>query len=262
MTSPDLATVEPEVCPYLGLPDDPRSRFTFAAAGHRCHAKAKPIPIDLGHQGAYCLTTGYPACERFPLPRAAARRGSDSPAAAAPTAPVATAPVATAPVAATAVATATMGPAAPDARPSRDGGAGWGRSRALRRAAALLAVLGLVMLIGAIGVGAIGGSPADGGAPGGVASPSASPSPTATPVPTPTPAPVPTPAPAPTPAPTPTPTATPAPSPIVHVVARGETLSSIAELYGVTVQAIEDANEIDNPSLIIVGQKLVIPAPP
>lgn len=61
----DLATAEPEVCPYLGLPDDPRTRFTLADPAHRCHVRAKPIAIDLGHQGAYCLTTGYPACKRF-----------------------------------------------------------------------------------------------------------------------------------------------------------------------------------------------------
>lgn len=45
----------------------------------------------------------------------------------------------------------------------------------------------------------------------------------------------------------------------VHVVARGETLQSIARRYGVTVQALISANQISNPNLIQVGQKLVIP---
>ncbi len=45
----------------------------------------------------------------------------------------------------------------------------------------------------------------------------------------------------------------------VHVVARGETLQGIARQYGVTVQALMSANQISNPNLIRVGQKLVIP---
>lgn len=204
MTSPDLAIAEPEVCPYLGLPDDPRTRFTFAAPGHRCYVRAKPIPIDLGHQGAYCLSTGYPACERFRSPRAAGRPGSGPPPTAAATATVATAAAdATASLASGSTAAPSGAPVPtplagsgaarvrPGSRamPSRDGGVG--RGRALRHALALLAVLAVVTLVGAIWAGAIGGSPADGGAPGVVASPSA----------------------AATPAPTPTSTATPAPAP-------------------------------------------------
>lgn len=44
----------------------------------------------------------------------------------------------------------------------------------------------------------------------------------------------------------------------VHVVARGETLASIAARYGTTVSALARANGISNPSLIYVGQRLVI----
>jgi LysM repeat protein len=62
---------------------------------------------------------------------------------------------------------------------------------------------------------------------------------------------------------TPTPTNTPTPSAtgqiVVHVVKRGETLGVIARLYGVTVEAIVQANNISNPSLIYPGQKLDIP---
>lgn len=260
MTSPDLEIAEPEACPYLGLPDDPRSRFMFAASAHRCHVKAKPVPIELGHQGSYCLSTRYPACERFPLPGGAGRREPDSPAATAPTTAVATTAVATAPVASDGA----------HARQSRDAEAG--RSRALRRPAALLAALALVALVVAIGVRAIGGPPAAGGAPGGVASPSAaataaptpalSATPAAKPAPSPTPAPTPTPSPSPSPTASPAPTGTPAPTAIVHVVTRGETLWSIAAFYGVTVPAILGVNVIADPNVIVVGQKIVIPARP
>jgi len=62
------------------------------------------------------------------------------------------------------------------------------------------------------------------------------------------------------------PTFTP-PAPIVtptsitrrHTVQTGETLASIAEKYGVSVQAIADLNGIVDPNLIEVGQELLIP---
>lgn len=44
-----------------------------------------------------------------------------------------------------------------------------------------------------------------------------------------------------------------------HVVAAGETLLKIAQRYGVTVKAIQDANNLPDPDRIYVGQKLVIP---
>ena len=221
MTWPDPEIAGAEACPYLGLFDDPRSRFTFASPGHRCHATARQIPIEAEYQRSYCLSTLYPACERFRSAKAAGRPGSDSPVAAAPTAATA------------------------DTGPHRDGGTSWGW--ALLRFVAALAVLALAA---AFGVGAFSKSPADGVAPGGVASPSAAATLATTP--------------AASRSPTISPAATdaPAPTPIVHVVAPGETLSSIAARYGVTVQAIQDANGIDNPSLIKAGQRLVIPTPP
>ena len=54
-----------------------------------------------------------------------------------------------------------------------------------------------------------------------------------------------------------TPTVTP--TPIVHVIQQGETLGAIALTYGVSVQALQVANGIDNPLLLQVGQELVIP---
>jgi LysM repeat protein len=45
----------------------------------------------------------------------------------------------------------------------------------------------------------------------------------------------------------------------VHIVQVGETLSSIASRYGVTVEAIMAANGLANPNYIYVGQRLTIP---
>jgi LysM repeat protein len=44
-----------------------------------------------------------------------------------------------------------------------------------------------------------------------------------------------------------------------HVVAKGETLTTIAKAYGVTVDDLKKANNISNPNEIKIGQKLIIP---
>jgi len=46
-----------------------------------------------------------------------------------------------------------------------------------------------------------------------------------------------------------------------HVVKRGESLSKIAEAYGVSSEALMEANGIRNANRVLVGQKLVIPTP-
>ncbi|WP_079710034.1 glycoside hydrolase family 18 protein [Paraliobacillus ryukyuensis] len=45
----------------------------------------------------------------------------------------------------------------------------------------------------------------------------------------------------------------------IHVVQTGDSLYSIANTYGTTYQALVDANELDNPNQLVVGQSLVIP---
>ena len=71
----------------------------------------------------------------------------------------------------------------------------------------------------------------------------------------------------PTAGPSVTPTATPTPGPSAggtHVVAPGESLSTIGDLYGVPWLQIAQANNIPEPYVIQVGQELIIPvgAPP
>ncbi|HEX3723337.1 MAG TPA: LysM peptidoglycan-binding domain-containing protein [Nitrolancea sp.] len=60
---------------------------------------------------------------------------------------------------------------------------------------------------------------------------------------------------------------TPPPSPAsdgtavrVHVVVAGDTLYSIAEQYGMTVDALAQANNLANPNLLVVGTQLKVPA--
>jgi LysM repeat protein len=45
----------------------------------------------------------------------------------------------------------------------------------------------------------------------------------------------------------------------IHVVQQGETLSEIARMYGVTTDELAQANGLQNPNAISVGQALVIP---
>jgi LysM repeat protein len=60
---------------------------------------------------------------------------------------------------------------------------------------------------------------------------------------------------------TPAPTATPSPTPtpIIYVVQAGDNLLGIAIQYGVTVEALQEANAITDPRLLQIGQELVVP---
>lgn len=51
-----------------------------------------------------------------------------------------------------------------------------------------------------------------------------------------------------------------APTASAHTVAAGESLATIARRYGSTVGAIVAANAISNPNLVIIGQRLTVPA--
>jgi len=54
--------------------------------------------------------------------------------------------------------------------------------------------------------------------------------------------------------------ADPAPTASTHTVVRGDSLYKISRQYNVRMQSIIDANNIKNPNLLVVGQKLIIPA--
>ena len=74
------------VCPFLGLRDDPSTRYEFPESANRCHAAStrnagsvaffprivaafsgtkRPQPIGVAHQTTYCLTTAHETCTRF-----------------------------------------------------------------------------------------------------------------------------------------------------------------------------------------------------
>ena len=67
------------------------------------------------------------------------------------------------------------------------------------------------------------------------------------------------PTPTPTPTPEPTPTPTPDPTPATHQVRPGETLSGIAALYEVSIEAIVELNNITNRDNLAAGLRLRLP---
>jgi LysM repeat protein len=69
-----------------------------------------------------------------------------------------------------------------------------------------------------------------------------------------------TPVDSPTPAP-PSPTPGPVGAPITYKIQPGDSLSSIAQKFGVTVDDIVKANNIENPNEIYAGQEIIIPPP-
>jgi hypothetical protein len=238
------------VCPFLALAADGRSVVEAPDPAHRCHAEDPPGPIERSYQARVCLTDAHPQCERY-LARTDLPQHRELARAAIGDGLVSTRPV-----------------LAPE--PAWHGFAG--RARVGRRGG-IAALAALVVLLAVTGLAAaVGGlrwpdvqPPAAGFASAG---PSEPPTPTPSPRPTPRVTPAASPSPTPTVTPTVAPTAVPtvAPTPVptpppqqTYVVQQGDTLAAIAQRYGVTVAAIQEANGIEDPDEIIIGQVLVIP---
>jgi LysM repeat protein len=118
-------------------------------------------------------------------------------------------------------------------------------------------ILGAVLVVGVVALffavsWALGTS--------GSSSPTATPSASATPLGQP--APFSSPPPFLVPSPSPSPTPTPPAAQKFHVVEGGDTLNRIAQKYGVTVEAIMQANGFtDRNRILRIGERLVIPEP-
>ncbi len=294
-----MTAAEPQltesVCPYLGLPDDPRSHFTFPDRAHRCWAKKKPADIDPGYQASFCLGESHTACERFrsaerPLP-APARLLTVSRAVAPDVAATAAATTPLSLREPTPVVVPTTQPARRQAAPKRSSGL----RRTTRRLARLiggllvLAVIALLIVVGiayltrpqsapaAIAMATdtppvaavVTASPAL--PPPVTARPSVDVSPIASLESTPSAAPSPppatsTPLPSPNASVTPFPSASiepfPSPTPFLYTVQPGDTLISIARKFHIDPHTLQKANKIKNPSLIFAGDQLIIPIDP
>jgi LysM repeat protein len=256
------AEIAASTCPYLASAAGPW-RGTRPSSSHRCAAEAPPAPVSKDQQRAFCLTREFEDCQVLRA-LTAAGRSADGPAVAVSggrwglrsTAPV----VLEGP------------PAALDPRVII-------RNRRLGAFALVLLMVVAFALVafarlpgllpGGIGAGPTASedpatppvpSMSPSAAPPSAAPPSAAPpsvaaSPDATPAGS-VEAATATPAPA---TPAVTPTAEPTATAQTYTVQRGDTLSSIARQFGTTVDALVAANGITDPSIIGVGQTLVIP---
>lgn len=52
-------------CPYVGIAEDPATRFMEAHPAHRCFATVHPSAISEEQQNEYCLSSQYSLCETF-----------------------------------------------------------------------------------------------------------------------------------------------------------------------------------------------------
>jgi LysM repeat protein len=211
----------------LGARLDRSTHFNYATPENQCYAHNRVSPLSLAEQQTLCLSAHYQTC-RFYLAHQSRHIATQK-------AEEALARVSTPPE---------------PYRPSRR----------------ILSIIGVLFMIACAALCVVSGVPqtvADAVIP--TATPTRTPTraPTATPTPiTPSPTPVPptltaTPTPAP-PTPTPPP---PTSTPIVYVVQAGDTLSGIAAQYGVTTQAIMQANNITDARVIRAGTRLIIPRP-
>lgn len=233
------------ICPYLALATDGRTAVDGYDSEHRCTAVDPHEALERARQTGQCLTEGHLTCDRRLA--ADARRQRDLARLPRP--------------APDSVIVSTRLVLQPDPSWRRIGAETLIGGRASRRllAAGATAAVALALLAGGVtgGIGALLGV-------GSTASPTPSPSPTlaptASPSPTTSPTDEPTSTPEPTAAPTqpPTPAPTAAPTQTIYVVQAGDTLSSIASQFGVSVQAIMNANGLTD-DVINIGQRLVIP---
>ncbi len=60
---------------------------------------------------------------------------------------------------------------------------------------------------------------------------------------------------------TPTPTTPSECEPTAYEVSDGDTLAALAETFGVTIDAIAEASELEDPNVLAIGDPLTIPCP-
>ncbi len=210
-----------QICPLLGTRLDRSTRFDYPTLENHCYAHNRVSPLSIEEQETYCLGANHRQC-RFYLAHQAR-------------------------LAATQKSEASLDRVStplPSYKPSR--------STLLLVAIIFIVVCGTLLV--------------QSGVPQSLALafiPTETPTPTRPPTRTPTATAVPptdTPRP-PTATATATATLTPTPTPIIYVVLPGDTLSVIAAKFGVTVQAIMDANGITDTRLVRAGARLIIPRP-
>jgi hypothetical protein len=57
--------MDPKICPYLGLIDDPNNHKDFAYEGNHCYRAKKPTAVALRYQRSHCLTDDHTTCAGY-----------------------------------------------------------------------------------------------------------------------------------------------------------------------------------------------------
>lgn len=57
--------MDPKICPYLGLIDDPNSHKDFPYEGNSCYRAKKPTSVVLRYQRGYCLSDEHVTCAGY-----------------------------------------------------------------------------------------------------------------------------------------------------------------------------------------------------
>ncbi|MEP7199110.1 MAG: LysM domain-containing protein [Chloroflexota bacterium] len=208
-------------CPLLGTRADGSTHFGYATRENQCNAHNRVSPLTLEEQEALCLTPNYQTC-RFYLAHLSRQSATHK-----------------AEESLTRVSTPV-----PPYRP---------RAITVLAIAAFLFVLCCAGLLLSGVPQAVATSFVPTGTPTLTRTPTRAPTGTPTAIATPT-----TPS---TPTATATPTIRPTATPIVYTVQPGDTLGAIATKFGVTTEAIMNANGITDPHTIRAGSRLIIPPP-
>jgi hypothetical protein len=66
--APPRTTVSEPICPFLGLRNDPSTRYDFPDPANLCHAASsrRAQPVALEHQDSHCLAAAHDLCARYP----------------------------------------------------------------------------------------------------------------------------------------------------------------------------------------------------
>jgi LysM repeat protein len=253
------------ICPLLAMAGDRRTVCDGYDPNHRCWSASAPPALDRAQQLDVCLTSGHASCPYLDSPVAGVDQALPADLQISRSRIVIETDGAWLGLASRSVGVAarrrmlvvgvTVVAAAALATSSGSLAAVGGFAADLQRASAMTAPLGRTATssastpspsVQATATPAVVSLPSVQLTPAAVPSPSQTSSPTH--------------APTPTQAPTLPPAATAAPAAQRYVVQPGDTLSRIADRFGVSVQALQQANGIADQNVISVGQTLIIPA--